>query len=312
MTTALAILLMLALCGPIYLYALRTRSAYPAIIASAVMLAGLAILAFRGAEAVAPALPLTERVAELRAKPPQALTLKETRILLQARVREAPDDAVGWGFLGDILAAEDRRFEAAAAKREAWRRAPTPERAVAYADRLMVLNDGEIGSEARALYEGVIDDESAPETLRWSARWSLGEAAYRTGNRDDAVRHWGALLADIPSGSPAREQVELDAVELLGIPERGPDTGAGAPPPMMDPAAMVANLEARVEAEPSRLSPWLQLARARGVLGEADAIPAILERAAASVTGPEARRLLSAAERVYLPVNLPAETEESP
>lgn len=173
------------------------------------------------------------------------------------RVRKNPDDAQAWRYLGQVYMRANGAGEAARAFGRAIRLTGTGDAAldVAFGEALTARADGAIGKEAAAAFAAAL--QADPHNL--AARFYLGLAAFEAGRPQDARARWESVLADLPPDSPLRPML-VDRLAMLAA------QGGGAP----DPRAMVAQLAARLKADPHDALGWTRLIRAYAVLGETD------------------------------------------
>jgi len=210
--------------------------------------------------------------------------------LLAQRVRQRPGDPQGWTLLGrGYLTLGDANDAAAAFRRAIPVAAPQERPALyaAYGEALTMAAGGAVTADA---------EEAFTEALRgdprsFAARYYLGLAYAQ--RRDDAraLSLWHSLLADAPATAPWRPEL-LDRIALL--------TGrSGAAP---DVGAMVAQLVARLKAQPDDAEGWQRLIRAYAVLGDAAKARAALgqARAALAADGPAQSRLALEARELKL------------
>jgi cytochrome c-type biogenesis protein CcmH len=137
------------------------------------------------------------------------------------------------------------------------------------------------------------------------ARYYLALADAQAGEEKRAIDSWMSLAANLPENSPMREQIANGIQQAAkeggitapampkGVPGP-PATVAGGPSPdqmaaarQMTPAqratiirSMVAQLAAKLQAQPNDLDGWMRLGRAYAVLGEIDKASDAYEHAA--------------------------------
>ncbi|MBP2296638.1 c-type cytochrome biogenesis protein CcmI [Azospirillum rugosum] len=264
------------------------------------VLAGLLVLALPlGALAVygklgrpeLPAQPLASRdLNQERGAPPKNVLAALEK--LKAQLDQNPDDAQGWSILGQAYAKMGRVQEAA----DALRKAATlskgdPDILGTYGEVLISAAGGTVTEEARTAFETILTKDAKEPR----ARFYLALARRQAGDVKGALERWAALLGDSPADAPwvpvVQGQIQQAAKEL------GLDPAAVTPktlPPEQPPAAqnqnpgqgqdqagspedrdqmirgMVANLAAKLEANPADVDGWLKLARSYNVLGERD------------------------------------------
>ena len=226
---------------------------------------------------------------------------EETRLMvaqLEQRIAATPGDIEARLILAQVLERSGRFAEAAAAYRgaiaEIAKQGPVPGALhAALGESLVADARGRVGREARLAFAAAI--EADPGNAR--ARYYAGLAMAQDQRLDAAIEVWKSLAEDVPAGSPwiglLREQIARAAADLgveppvIARPEipdsvpgsapRGPSAAdveaaqAMSPEERMDfIRSMVAQLAERLESEPADPDGWLRLARAYGVLGEAD------------------------------------------
>ena len=174
------------------------------------------------------------------------------------RVRQYPNDARAWRYLGEAyMAAKDPRDAAKAYAKviELTGRGDAALNA-AYGEALVAASNGAVPPEAEKAFAAALaaDPTSAP------ARFYLGLAKAERKDNAGAIQLWQSLLADIPVTAPLH-QILVDRIAVLTSQSVGP---GGAP----NPRAMVEMLAARLKADPNDALGWVRLMRAYTVLGE--------------------------------------------
>jgi cytochrome c-type biogenesis protein CcmH len=180
------------------------------------------------------------------------------------RVRQYPNDARAWRYLGEAyMAAKDPR-DAAKAYGKLIELTGQGDAALnaAYGEALVGANNGAVTPEAEKAFTAAlaIDPSSAP------ARFYLGLAKAERKDNVGAIQLWQSLLADIPVTS-ALHQVLVDRIAILTSQSVGQAGRPGGPP---NPRAMVDMLAARLKADPNDALGWVRLMRAYTVLGETE------------------------------------------
>lgn len=245
--------------------------------------------------------------AELRADAERQNQMRQNteRMIQQLRERllAEPQRVDGWQLLGRALLMTDRPEEAADAFGRAI--ALTPDDADLYAFRAEALTlaaDGLVTAAAQRDYRAVLEREPQHP----GARYYLGLARLQEGDTRGAFDDWYGLAAESPADAPWLDTVQSRLRELaprLGVPLAqavpaskpavespiGPtaeQAEAARQMPAEDRAAMIRSmvegLAVRLEQNPGDVEGWLRLARAREVLGEADAAREALRRAVAA------------------------------
>lgn len=145
------------------------------------------------------ALDELEQSRQLAAMQPQSI--EEMTARLEQTVKQQPDSAEGWYFLGRTYMAQERAGDAAKAF----------ERAVEIAGRAPEL----LGQWAQALYfaegkqwneqlQGLTDEALQADPEEVTSLGLLGIAAYESQRYADAVRYWERLVAVLPEQDPSR------------------------------------------------------------------------------------------------------------
>lgn len=244
-----------------------------------------------------PAQPLASRNLEQeRGGPPKSVLAAMDK--LKAQLAENPSDIQGWLILGQAYAKMGRNGDAADALRHAVAlNRDDVEVQGLFAETLVSANDGMVPEEAVAAFDAVLAKE--PKDPR--ARFFAALARFQAGDQQGALDRWSALMAESPADAPwvpvVRDQIREAAVALNLDPAKV--TPQPLPPEQKEQAAqgqqsgqqtapnaqagaqgnnaagqdemirgMVANLAARLDADPSDVDGWLKLARSYGVLGD--------------------------------------------
>ncbi|PWC98622.1 c-type cytochrome biogenesis protein CcmI [Azospirillum sp. TSO5] len=243
-----------------------------------------------------PAQPLASRNLEQeRGGPPKSVLAAMDK--LKAQLAENPNDLQGWLILGQAYAKMGRNADAADALRHAVAlNKDDVEIQGLFGETLVSANDGMVPEEAVAAFDAVLAKE--PKDPR--ARFFAALARFQAGDQQGALDRWSALMAESPADAPwvpvVRDQIREAAVALNldpakvtpqplppeqkeqaaqgqpGGPQAAPNAAPNAPASMAGQdemiRGMVANLAARLDADPSDVDGWLKLARSYGVLGE--------------------------------------------
>jgi cytochrome c-type biogenesis protein CcmH len=218
-----------------------------------------------------------------------AVQLAGTIAQLEAKSRAAPGDEETLKTLGAAFMAAGRYGDSAAAYARAARLAPQDGEALsAEGEALSKAADGAITPQAKAAFQAALAADPADPR----ARYFLGAYKDQQGDHAGAMADWIALLKSAPPGAPwvpqvrgfveqAAAQNHLDiSGQLPPAPpsEAGPgsDPAAASQIRQMDPAAqkamiqsMVGRLADRLKANPKDRDGWINLMRARLVLGDA-------------------------------------------
>ena len=178
------------------------------------------------------------------------------------RVREHPNDAQAWRYLGQLYTGARDPANAARAYARALAITGKGDAALdtAYGEALVMQNAGSVPDEALAAFDTAV----AADPANVPARFYLGLAKAQRNDRTGAVQIWQQLLNDVPATTPLH-QLLVDRIAMVSA-AAGAAPGGGAP----DPRAMVASLAARLKADPNDALGWVRLVRAYHVLGEDD------------------------------------------
>lgn len=217
---------------------------------------------------------------------------------LEARLKDNPKDANGWGTLGSAFFVSGKFAEAATAYARAAQVDPrNADYWSALGEARVMAGPGTVPAEAKQAFERAL--AIAPKDPR--ARYFLGVDRDLSGDHRGAIEAWLALLADTPAGAPweqdvrrliqqvgAKEKIEV-ASRLSALKQPAPSDGAaiataaipGPSRQQMQAAAqmpkgqqdamiqsMVDGLEAKLKANPKNVQGWIMLMRSRMSLGQ--------------------------------------------
>ncbi|WP_275544712.1 MULTISPECIES: c-type cytochrome biogenesis protein CcmI [unclassified Pseudomonas] len=186
------------------------------------------------------ALDQVEQTRQMAAMQPQSI--EEMTARLEQTVKQQPDSAEGWYFLGRTYMAQERASDAAKAF----------ERAVEIAGRAPEL----LGQWAQALYfaegkqwneqlQALTDEALQADPEEVTSLGLLGIAAYESQRYADAVRYWERLVAVLPEQDPSRAAI------AGGIERARQQMGEGEQPSAAaEPSAKVHALEVSVSLSP--------------------------------------------------------------
>ena len=247
----------------------------------------------------APALP--DQPAAARIVPPSSdqkpphVSMESAAAGLQAKLRDDPRNADLW-LLYARTSAELRRWPAAI---DAYQHvmALEPDQAdiiTAYAEMLVMSSDGMVTPAAREAFIKTVQLDPKEHV----ARFYLALADLQAGEPKLAIEAWMKLAGDAEDGSELRAEIVrriADTAKMAGIPApvppppapaapkppattaAGPDAAALAAAANMTPAqrqamigGMVAQLVAKLAADPADTEGWLKLGRAYLVMNEPD------------------------------------------
>lgn len=243
----------------------------------------------------APALPGLPHAARGPDVDRETVSLKKVVETLAARMRQSPERLEGWKLLGRSSMQISDYAQAAHAFRQAARLAPADADMHAALAEAMFMNAGQrFAPEAREALEAALKANPRLE----KALFYQGLAQFQAGDHGPAVQSWTDLVAISPPGAPyldsVRRQIanaakaggiDLGSVRSTLAPATPPSTAPSAGPSRSDVEAaskmsqaerekfirsMVARLAARLKEQPGDAAGWRRLARAYGVLGEAE------------------------------------------
>lgn len=157
---------------------------------------------------------------------------------LAQRLKEKPDDAVGWTMLARSYTAMNRFADAVPAYQKALALAGDDANLLAdYADALAATQNGKLAGEPTRLIQRAL----ARDPRHVKALALAGSAAFEVQDYAGAVRHWEQVAAALPPDSGFLQQVRgsIDEARQLGglPPSSTPALAAAAPAPASTPAA---------------------------------------------------------------------------
>lgn len=192
-------------------------------IATLVPLISIAIYLTVGSPAL-PGLPFAERVANGKSE----RSIIDLIGMVEARLREHPDDGRGWEVLGPVYMKQQRFDDAARAYANSLRlNGESAARLAGFAEALVLANNGIVIPDARKAYRRLLvlaPDQSEP-------RFWLALAKEQDGDLAGAIGDLDAMLKGAPDGAPWRTLVESKLGELRealagGGARRAPQSGS--------------------------------------------------------------------------------------
>lgn len=134
----------------------------------------------------------------------QPRTVEEMTAHLEQAVKEQPDSAEAWYFLGRTYMNQERPADAAKAfARVVELAGRQPELLGQWAQAQYFAGDRQWSEQLQALTEEAL--QADPQEL--TSLGLLGIAAYEEGRYQDAVRFWEQLVAALPENDPSREAI---------------------------------------------------------------------------------------------------------
>ncbi|VXC34367.1 Cytochrome c-type biogenesis protein CycH [Pseudomonas sp. 8Z] len=184
------------------------------------------------------ALEPLQQAREMAAQAPKNIIEMTAR--LERAVKETPDSAEAWYFLGRTYMAQERAVDAAKAFEQAVGLAGrAPELLGQWAQALYFANDKQWSAQMQALTDEALKADAQEVT----SLGLLGIAAYESQRYADAVHYWERLVAVLPEQDPSR-------VAIAGGIERAREQMGEQPSPAAESAAKVHALEVSVSLAP--------------------------------------------------------------
>lgn len=186
------------------------------------------------------AIDQVEMTRQMAAQQPQSI--EEMTARLEQTVKDQPESAEAWYFLGRTYMAQERANDAAKAFEQAVNLAGrAPELLGQWAQALYFARDKQWSDELQALTDEAL--KADPEEV--TSLGLLGIAAYESQRYADAVRYWERLVAVLPEQDPSRMAI------ASGIERARQQIGEGeSPSAAAEPTAKVHALEVSVSLTP--------------------------------------------------------------
>jgi cytochrome c-type biogenesis protein CcmH len=216
--------------------------------------------------------------------------------LVEARLREAPDDGKGWEVIAPVYLKVGRFADAATAYANAARLQGESVKLLAgIAESSIYARDGIVTDEARAAYEKILKLEPGrPEPRFW-----LAVAKEQDGRLAEALTEYKVLLDEALPGAGYRGSLETrikETSQRMGASARkqpsGPSTADVEAASKLSPeqrsqmiAGMVDGLAQRLKSDGKDLPGWLRLLNAYAVLGRHEEARAALAEARRNFAG---------------------------
>ena len=199
---------------------------------------------------------------------------------VEAHLSRNPEDGRGWEVIAPVYLRMGRLGDAVTARQNALRLlGTTAVREAALGEALTAVQDGRVGTEARAAFARALERDPKHDV----ARYYTGLAAEQDGKRDEAAKIWRALITETEASSPwalfLRQQLaRVDPAGAAALPAApGPSADEMEAAAQMSPEdraamvrGMVQRLAERLKSDGSDLDGWVRLVRAYLVLGERD------------------------------------------
>lgn len=195
---------------------------------------------------------------------------------VEQRLREQPEDSQGWSLIAPIYYRMGRIDDALSAYEKAitFHQGDGVTRANLMADRTEILvakADGKVSVEAAKAFSEAIGLDSENQ----KALFYLAINLEQSGKADEAKANWQTLIARFKGANPPWLQIAEQRLAGLGGMQVGPTpdqiqaAGDMTPEQRQDMIkGMVEGLAAKLEDNPKDVDGWLQLIRARQVLGD--------------------------------------------
>lgn len=233
---------------------------------------GYALTGSPGAAGIgkAPQIAAAEIAASASADGQPAVTAEQVNEMVEklaARLKDKPDDAVGWTMLARAYAALGRFPDALPAFQKALAIAgDEPNLLADYADTLAAANNGQLVGEPIKLVERALALD--PNNLKALAM--AGSAAFDARDYAGAVRRWEQVERGLPADSQFQVQVRASIAEARKL---------GGLPPAAEPAAASASLPATVAALPAAAGSAAAAPRSSTLSGSVSLAPALAAQA---------------------------------
>jgi cytochrome c-type biogenesis protein CcmH len=217
-----------------------------------------ALLYARIGQPLLPDAPLAARA------PSQSMDFAAALTKIESHLATAPDDLRGWSVIAPVYLKMGRGDDAVRAYGNILRlKGASAETEADYGEALVHAAQGDVPPDARTAFEAALQFDATSA----KARYYLGLAAERDGDRTKAREIWGALAAEAPPESSLAQALRQRIAALDGPP---PDSVS--PEAAQNPAirAMVERLATRLHDSGGDIEEWLRLVRAWRVLDEND------------------------------------------
>ena len=212
---------------------------------------------------------LVERATPAAQQP--ALTHEQIETMvdkLATRMKEHPDDPVGWRLLARAYASMGRFPEAVAGFTEAAHRGPEDATLLAdWADALAMRNQSLQGEPSTLIARALTLDPRDPKALSLAATAALERQDYA-----GAIAQWRKLQAQFPPGSDEARQLDAMIAEASAAASKSGRSAPAAPSADAAPATAAASAPV-TGAGTSTAPPWSAAAAAPGTGAETSTAP---------------------------------------
>ena len=218
---------------------------------------------------------------------------------IEAHLAADPNDAKGWKVLAPVYLRLGRYADAVTAYGNIIRLdGATAENESDLGEALVSASGGLVTPEARSAFEQAQKLDATAVRPRFYLALALGQA----GKKDEAIAAWKALLDGAPKTAPWVTVAEGELAKLEGGTAAAAAAAGSAPPGptaadvqaagqmsasdrMAMIEGMVAQLAAKLEADPADGPGWARLIRSYMVLGKATDAKAALAKARSALAG---------------------------
>ena len=219
---------------------------------------------------------------------------------IESHLADNPDDAKGWQVLAPVYLRLGRYDDAVKAYGNIIRLAgATADSESDLGEALVSASGGSVTADARAAFERAAKLDATAARPRFYLALALGQ----DGKKDEAIAAWKALLAGAPATAPWVAVAKTELAKLEGGTASAATDGAASVPPGPSDAdiqaagnlsptdrmamiqGMVAQLAAKLDADPADSAGWARLIRSYMVLGKPDDAKAALAKARTALAG---------------------------
>lgn len=236
---------------------------------------------------------------------PKTQSIEELVARAEARAKNNPNEVQGWQVLAPVYMRLGRADDAISAYRKIISLAgSTPQHEASLGEALTIAAQGVITAEAKQHFEIAVKGDQTAIKPRFFLAVALGQE----NKFDEAIQAWELMLAKGPQTAawykPA--QGELARIRKLSGQPASPKVGGPSKQDIANAAGMstedrtamiagmVANLETKLEEDPSNIDGWLRIIRSYAVLGrKSDAATALTKAVKQFESNPSAVKKLN-------------------